>query len=917
MSKQEVKEMKELLSSSQKFFKSSKFQIALTVILFLLILFNSANIRLSSLPNLIDATTGDYTLSDPDALYFLRMAEVVVNTGSLEGVDNMRSPGANIHYIKEIMPYCIAYLYKGWTLFNKDISLNYVAAVSNVFFYGIGLVVFFFLVYVLTKSKTASLLASAFLAYSPAYLFRTMAGVPDHDALGMIGFFAILLSFVYAIKKHRTGFKQTTLWGIILGLFTGFTLAAWSGAVTFIFLIIPISFLLIYLFDDHYDNLKEKQKLISLYLGWIIFYLLSAMLFGFAFSDAFGKLLVAASLLVPGVIGLIIVDTVFIYGFKNSKLVSSKYRLLYSALIAAILGILALIVHYGSLAPFIEQVYTHLINPFGIASETGGRLGLTVSENQQPYAVDWISQTGKVLFYFFVFGIGIIGFQIAKEIKSNKHKLFFSFSWILAIIGLLFSRYSSSSIFNGDNFISRAVYILGFLIFIAYFAWLYFNDRFKIRPEIALMFAWMIVMLVVGRSAARTIFVATPFVCFAAVYFIMEIYAYTKRARDETLRYIAWTVVIVALLFSATFMFGNPFTKSLGTYQIVSSQAQSMGPVANDQWQSSMAWVRNNTGARDIFVHWWDYGYLVQTVGKRPSVSDGGHSAGDGGDHNVGRYLLTTPNPETALSYMKSWNVSYLLIDPTELGKYGAYSRIGGDKNHDRYANPAVIVSDAKQTVETANSTKRIYQGTTFVDADISYDNIFLPGTIFDKYQFAYPKSYFIGTIIEFGNNKNDSVNTIKQPQAVFVYNNKQFTLPVRYVYYNNRIIDFKTGINSTIMLIPLIQQTTTGKIQIDNLGAGIYMSERVQEGLFARLYLMNDPYNQYPTLTTAHFEDDQVVKALKAQGMDLGEFVYFQGFRGPLKIWNVTYPDGTKTHAEFLENGIIKGYGGLDYLFE
>jgi len=75
----------------------------------------------------------------------------------------------------------------------------------------------------------------------------------------------------------------------------------------------------------------------------------------------------------------------------------------------------------------------------------------------------------------------------------------------------------------------------------------------------------------------------------------------------------------------------------------------------------------------------------------------------------------------------------------------------------------------------------------------------------------------------------------------------------------------------------------------------------------------MDDPLDNYETIKLAHSEDDQVVKSLKMQGVDLGEFVYYQGFRGPIKIWDVSYLEDTPIHEEYLRQNVE--WGGLDYL--
>src|SRR5690606_26222141 len=95
---------------------------------------------------------------------------------------------------------------------------------------------------------------------------------------------------------------------------------------------------------------------------------------------------------------------------------------------------------------------------------------------------------------------------------------------------------------------------------------------------------------------------------------------------------------------------------------------------------------------------WWDYGYWVQTIGERPTLTDGAH-ANEWWDYTTARYLLTTPTPETALSLMKTHNVSYLLIDSTDIGKYGAFSSIGSDETgNDRLSQIPTMVFDGSQS---------------------------------------------------------------------------------------------------------------------------------------------------------------------------------------------------------------------------
>jgi len=102
--------------------------------------------------------------------------------------------------------------------------------------------------------------------------------------------------------------------------------------------------------------------------------------------------------------------------------------------------------------------------------------------------------------------------------------------------------------------------------------------------------------------------------------------------------------------------------------------------------------------------------------------------------------------------------------------------------------------------------------------------------------------------------------------------------------------------------------------VNVDPLGAVIYLSPKVSKSLFAQLYLLDDVFENYPTIKLANVESEPVIKSLQSQGMNFGEFVYFNGFRGPIKIWEVNYPANIVAHEEFTR--VSGEYAEFDYLF-
>lgn len=882
---------------------NKKYQWVLTIAILAMVLFLSCSIRLSNWDLLTDHTTGEKIPLALDPYYFLRIAETIAATGGdMPAFDEMRGPGFETAWHPEIMPNVVVGMWKAANIFG-DYSLRAVNVFSPVFFYGIGLILFFFLTFVLTRSKLAGVLASSFLAFNPAYLYRTMAGFSDHEAIGMVGFFAALLGFSLAMKYldslNRRNLVGAGLTGGLIGLLTAFTIACWGGVSVFLFMIIPISFLLFWVVRtrDTGDVLKDNG--VMFYLSWMVFTVVFGVMLGYGASSIVSKFLSSNGIISAAVFGLVVVDRILMFLQDKIRIewYDEKYRILYSVGILCVVGVIVLPFLGKNFFSLVWETLNRLLNPLWGAT----RLDITVAENAQPYLINWIGNMGAQLFWLFVAGAVLIGVKFSEKIKSHKNRYLMIFGFVTMSFGILFSRISADSILKGNGIFSLSglVYLGGVGIFLYAFFKNYFNKEMKINTSIIVLFSWMFVMLVVGRSTTRLFFVIATFVCLAAGYFISEmgrIWISHKGKWGELSK-----VFVVGLLIMSVIAGGIGLYTS---HSSIATQAKYTSPSANTQWQGAMSWVRENTSEDSTFAHWWDYGYWVQTLGERATVADGGHCEGAyDGDFKIGRYVLTTPNPYTALSFFKTLDVDYLLIDPTDLGKYPAYSKIGGGNDEagltwDRYSAIPVMPNDPKQTQETANGTVVVFSGGMPLFEDIVYNkdgkNIFLPAE----------KAAVIGIVMNFEG------NGLKQPEAVYYYNGVQTRLPIRYVYMNGELVDFKSGLEVVIDIIPGI----SGQ-RVNRMGAAIYLSQKVSKSLFAQLYLLDDAFGNYESVKVVHIEDDQVVASLKAQGASNSDFVYYNGFRGPIKIWDVSeIPNEINVVPEFKE-GPVGEYGTLDDL--
>jgi asparagine N-glycosylation enzyme membrane subunit Stt3 len=876
------------------FLNQKKILIIITIILLALIIGFTSHIRTSNISTLKDATTGEYLTADLDAFYWLRLATILDTNGTYPTYDLMRYPTLKLPFSDELMPHLLVFLHRTLSNFSDKMTLRYVDVIYPVIFFALSMIVFFFLILKLTKSKITALLSSFLLAIIPAYLFRTMGGVSDHEPIGMFAFFLALLAFAISMEiiEKKKSWKKAIIWGIITGFLTVFNIAAWSGVATFTLLIIPITIFILWITNKgkNEEGKSNFKEYLLFYAFWVISFMALGFIFSYPTKAIFGLIFSLKGLVLPVIFIFLVVDYVLMH-IKNKKIEDiGKYRIIVSLILTIIFFVVISLILQNNMGFSLSNIISSMLRPFG-----GGRTGSTVAENALPYTLDIINQIGKVVFWLFFVGTLIVGIDFSRGIGKKSNKILFSFLWVLMIFGIIFHRYSTGAvILNGESFLSKLFYIGSIVVFAGAFIWMYFKDKVEAKSSNIIILLFTFFMALSGISAIRLLFILTPVVCFVAAYSLTKIYEYGRESKEEIIKmilYLAVLAIVILLIFS-----------SLTYIKTIKAQAAQIGSSANLQWQYSMEWVRNSTQPGDLFVHWWDYGYWVQYIGERPTVTDGGH--GDGyWDHLTGRYLLTTPDPNTALSFMKAQNVSYLLIDPTDIGKYSAFSSIGSDEaGNDRYSFIPSMVSNPSQTQETKNGTIRIYNGGFGLDEDIIYKQAGKPDVFIPMQNAGLG-----GIILQSENGK------FQQPIAAYVYNGNQINLPVRYIYYNGTLYDFKNGTDSAIYIMPEITQVNTG-IQIDEMGALMYLSPKVVNSLMSQLYIMNDPSKEYKGVALAHSEPDPLGTYIEMySGKKLNEFFYFNGVRGPLKIWKITPPENIIARPEFLMPSGT--YAGLDNL--
>jgi len=569
-------------------------------------------------------------------------------------------------------------------------------------------------------------------------------------------------------------------------------------------------------------------------------------------------------------------------------------------LFSAILSVLILIIIVSlTLGPDfilsqISAIKKDLISP------QNTRFGLTVAENKQPYFInDWKGSFGPVMFniplYFWLFFIGaVVLFNNLIQKLNKKERMVLTSSYFIFLVCLIFSRYSPNSTLNGTNGLSLLMYFGGWIFFlgsIGYFYYLrYQKESFSVFKEFNFTYILYFLILTLGiigaRGGIRLIMLLGAISPVAAAFLIVKTSKLFLKEKEDSMKFFIGIIAVIIII-AGVFTLWTYYKQDKYT-------AQNFAPGSYQwQWQKAMGWIRDSTPQESVFAHWWDYGYWLQSIGERATILDGGNAIVYW-NHLMGRYVLTGHSEREALEFLHAHNGTHLLIDSTEIGKYTAYSSIGSDENYDRFSWISTFLMDERQTQETKNETIYVYPGGSTLDDDIiwtpqgSNREIFLP-----------KRQAGIGAIIIRKSLGENSSEKILQPEGVFVYNGNQYRIPLKYAYFENELHEFSSGLEAGVFFFPKLNAASDGRVSINDIGALMYLSERTIHSQMAELYLL-DKKTDYFKL--AHTQDSLVVENLKQQGLNIGDFVYYQGFQGPIKIWEIAYPSDIELKQKYLE---------------
>ena len=847
-------------------------------------------------PGLWDITTNTWTLGpDLDPWLFFRNAKTIIEDGGIPERDFMRNVPLGFDNSIEVplLPYMIAWTYYGLKFIGIDNGIEYAGVIFPVIMFALTIISFFLFVREIfarkseksvLKANIIALIASFFMIVIPIFLSRTVAGIPEKESAA---FFFMFLSFYLFLKSWKAE-KLTTavILGALAGIFTGVMGLIWGGVI-YVFIPLGLAGLIAFILN------KIGKKEFFAYFCWIFFSFLILMYFSgkrYDFNEMFTSLSSGLAFLV---LLIMIVDYLIWNPKFNKKFIAKETKIpktILSLIATFVILIIASLIFFGPsfIIGKVQAIHQTIFKP------VVGRWNITVAENKQPDFREWSQNFGPfvknlpLVFWLFFFGSVVLFRKMLLRLKNKDGRILTLF-YILFLLGIIFSRYSTGSLFNGENFISKSFYYVSVLLFIAVFIYYYISyhkskdESFeKIRFEYLLLFSLFILTIFTARGAVRLIMVLGPIAPIFVGFLIVELGDNFLKKKELTKILIG--ILLMMVLISSIYSFSV-------FYQSIKVQSYGFVPGSyNIQWQKAMDWVRKNTDEKAVFSHWWDYGYWVQSIGNRATTVDGGNAIVYW-NYLIGRHVLTGDNENNALEFLYNHNTTHLLIDSTDIGKYGAFSSIGSDKDFDRYSFIGTFLLDESKTQETKDQTLLVYSGGISLDEDLVIDGNLLPSNLVG-----------VGAIvIPYKNNRYE------QPYIITVYQNQQHNINLRYLSVRGEFFDFKNGIEATAFIFPRLDENGDGTVRLNENGAAFYISPRLMRGFLSQVYILEDPLKKFSNFKLIHAEPTLVIDDLRARGMPLPDFVYFRGVQGPIKIWEVHYTGREQIKQEYLDTDETK----------
>lgn len=293
---------------------------------------------------------------------------------------------------------------------------------------------------------------------------------------------------------------------------------------------------------------------------------------------------------IPIIIGMYVILQPLVAIEEKKKALSLKDRLMgdLSTWILLLSGIIGLVLSLVLLPPYQNDPLRIELSLMGLAFGALMHLTRAFVKNKTYYLGALFAWSALLLAAaYFVLGYNILSFLLLSDVHGISGQgqamtfidvidKFYVFP-ILAVIGVIYVIYQ----IKNKTSPNENLFFLGSFLFTAFMAYQMLRNAF---------------------------FFAIPLAIFAALG-IIGIYEFSQKYLDPKKALALATIVLIA--FSGISVYNSNDYKT------------SLVPHLTDNWLTALLWLEDNTPQDEVVCNWWDYGYWIQTVGNRRTISDG------------------------------------------------------------------------------------------------------------------------------------------------------------------------------------------------------------------------------------------------------------------------------------------------------
>ena len=293
---------------------------------------------------------------------------------------------------------------------------------------------------------------------------------------------------------------------------------------------------------------------------------------------------------IPIIMGMYVILQPLVAIEEKKKDLSLRDRVMgdLSTWILLLSGIIGLVLSLVLLPPYQNDPLRIELSLMGLAFGALMHLTRAFVKNKTYYLGALVAWSALLLAAaYFVLGYNIISFLLLSDVHGISGQgqamtfidvidKFYVFP-ILAVIGVIYVIYQ----IKNKTSPNENLFFLGSFLFTAFMAYQMLRNAF---------------------------FFAIPLAIFAALG-IIGVYEFSQKYLDSKKALALATIVLIA--FSGISVYNSNDYKN------------SLVPHLTDNWLTALLWLDRNTPQDEVVCNWWDYGYWIQTVGNRRTISDG------------------------------------------------------------------------------------------------------------------------------------------------------------------------------------------------------------------------------------------------------------------------------------------------------